>query len=77
MPFMHSEDLAIQEQSLALFKQHTNNMVYDFAVKHRDIIAKFERFPHRNQILGRTSTDAEIAFFNTTKLFILNKHNGK
>jgi len=62
MPMMHSEDLAIQERSLPLFERLTNPLTHEFAVKHRDIIARFGRFPHRNAILGRPSTDEEVAF---------------
>ena len=62
MPMMHSEDLAIQERSLPLFARLTNPQTYEFAVKHRDIIARFGRFPHRNAILGRPSSDEEVAF---------------
>jgi uncharacterized protein (DUF924 family) len=62
MPMMHSEDLAIQEKSLPLFERLTNPRTHEFAVKHRDIIARFGRFPHRNAILGRPSTDEEVEF---------------
>jgi len=62
MPMMHSENLAIQDQSLPLFERLTNPMTYEYAVRHRDIIARFGRFPHRNAILGRPSTDEEVAF---------------
>ena len=62
MPMMHSEDLAIQDASLPLFRQHAPENAYDYAVKHRDIIAHFGRFPHRNAILGRLSTDEEVQF---------------
>ena len=62
MPMMHSEDLTIQDASLPLFKAHTPERTYDYAVRHRDIVARFGRFPHRNTILGRPSSDAEIAF---------------
>ena len=64
MPMMHSEDISIQEKSLPLFKQHTNKRTYEFAIKHRDIIAKFGRFPHRNLILSRPSTKEELIFIN-------------
>ena len=64
MPMMHSEDISIQEKSLPLFKQHANNRTYEFAVKHRDIIAKFGRFPHRNLILSRPSTEEELMFLS-------------
>jgi uncharacterized protein (DUF924 family) len=62
MPMMHSEDIEIQDASLPLFKELTAERTYDFAVKHRDIVARFGRFPHRNVILGRPSTDEEIEF---------------
>ncbi len=62
MPMMHSEDLEVQDRSLPLFEEYTNPRTLDFAVQHRDIIARFGRFPHRNAILGRTSTPEELAF---------------
>ena len=62
MPMMHSEDLAVQEASLPLFKQYTSQNTYDYAVRHRDIIARFGRFPHRNALLGRESTPEEVQF---------------
>ena len=60
MPMMHSEDIAIQDQSL--FKDFTSERIYGYAIKHRDIIQRFGRFPHRNEILGRISTEVEIEF---------------
>ena len=62
MPMMHSEDLAIQTASLPLFKKYTEQPTYEYAVRHRDIVARFGRFPHRNQVLGRPNTDCEIIF---------------
>ena len=62
MPMMHSEDIAIQDQSLPLFKEFTGERIYEYAIKHRDIIQRFGRFPHRNQILVRLSTEEEIEF---------------
>ena len=62
MPMMHSEDLAIQERSLPLFELLTNPLTHEYAVKHRDIIARFGRFPHRNAILGRPSSVEETEF---------------
>lgn len=62
IPMMHSEDLQVQEASLPLFEKHTDDRVYQFAVRHRDIIARFGRYPHRNHDLGRASTDEELAF---------------
>ena len=48
MPLMHSEDLHVQKFSLPLFKAYTSERVYDYAVRHHNIIAQFGRFPHRN-----------------------------
>mgnify|MGYP005722304299 FL=1 len=62
MPMMHSEDILIQEKSLRLFEMHTNELTHEYALKHRDIVAKFNRFPHRNAILGRPSTAEELEF---------------
>ena len=62
MPMMHAEDLSIQDRSLPLFQKYCDDMTYDYAVRHRDIIARFGHFPHRNAILGRPSTQEEIAF---------------
>ena len=62
MPMMHCELIDIQEQSIPLFERYTIDEVAEFAKKHRDIVARFGHFPHRNAILGRPSTAEEIAF---------------
>jgi len=65
MPFMHAEDLTVQEESVALFRDRqpgADNLSY--AIEHRDIVKKFGRFPHRNKVLERQSTAEEIAFLN-------------
>lgn len=66
LPFEHSEDLADQERSVALFatlaKDPRFGGTLDFAKRHHAIIARFGRFPHRNLALGRASTPAEEAF---------------
>ncbi len=62
LPFEHSESLADQERAVRLIGALDNAEWTDFAVKHRDVIARFGRFPHRNAVLGRASTDEEIAF---------------
>ena len=62
MPMMHSEDLEIQDSSVHLFKKYTEKRTYGYAVQHRDIIARFGRFPHRNMALGRPTTDEEKTF---------------
>jgi uncharacterized protein (DUF924 family) len=63
MPFMHSESLSIHESASGLFAQLPSNLKY--AVKHRAIIERFGRYPHRNAILGRVSTPEEIEFLKT------------
>ncbi len=63
LPLEHSEDLQDQEDCLALTKALDENPSwYDYAVSHRDIIARFGRFPHRNEVLGRQTTPEEAAF---------------
>ena len=59
MPFMHSEDLADQERSVALFSRPGYEFNLKFAIAHRDIIARFGRFPHRNAALGRATLPEE------------------
>jgi uncharacterized protein (DUF924 family) len=67
LPFEHSETLADQQQSVQLFQaltaQHPElDSTYDYALRHRDVIKRFGRFPHRNEILGRESTPEETEF---------------
>lgn len=62
MPFMHSESAKIHEQALQLFTELGNPNNLDFEKKHKAIIDRFGRYPHRNAILGRDSTAEEIAF---------------
>ena len=61
LPFMHAESLAIQEAGLALFSD-MGEQTLGFARDHRDIVARFGRFPHRNEALGRESTPDEVAY---------------
>ncbi|MGY6706806.1 MAG: DUF924 family protein [Rhizobiaceae bacterium] len=65
MPFMHSEILADQERCVDLFRALSNEEGLKFAIEHRDIVAEYGRFPHRNKPLGRESTPAEIAFLES------------
>jgi uncharacterized protein (DUF924 family) len=72
MPFMHSEDRAVQQRSVQLYaawlaeapaplhERLTGNLKY--AQQHRDIVERFGRFPHRNAVLGRASTPEELTF---------------
>ena len=62
MPLMHSENILDHELGIPLFKKYTNENTYKFAIKHKQIIKKFGRFPHRNIMLSRKSTDEEIYF---------------
>lgn len=62
MPFMHSEILADQERCVDLFRSLGQGSGLDYAIEHRDIVAKFGRFPHRNRALGRESTADELEF---------------
>ena len=62
MPMMHSENIGIQDISLPLFEQYTSKLTCDYALKHRDIIARFGRFPHRNAMLGRPNSHDEEQF---------------
>lgn len=62
MPFMHSESRLIHEVALALFADLGFDSNLTFELKHKEIIDRFGRYPHRNVVLGRTSTPAELAF---------------
>lgn len=66
LPFEHSESLADQGRSVALFESlcpyDSVASTIEYAHRHRDVIRRFGRFPHRNAILGRTSTPGEVAF---------------
>ena len=64
MPFMHSEILADQERCVDLFRAMGSGGEggLRFAIEHRDIVARFGRFPHRNRALGRQSTADELEF---------------
>jgi uncharacterized protein (DUF924 family) len=64
MPFMHSESLLIHEVGLNLFTEMGNEATLDFEKKHKAIIERFGRYPHRNALLGRVSTAEELAFLN-------------
>jgi uncharacterized protein (DUF924 family) len=67
MPFEHAEDAYMQERAVELFTnlaaEHPGfDEMLDYAHRHRGVIARFGRFPHRNEILGRDSTPEEIEF---------------
>jgi uncharacterized protein (DUF924 family) len=69
MPFMHSEALADQERSLELFSQPGLEHNRQWAGHHRDIIARFGRFPHRNAILGRENSAEEQAWLDSDEAY--------
>ena len=62
MPFMHSESKEVHEIAVELFNKPGMEGSYDFELKHKAIIDRFGRYPHRNEILGRESTPEEIEF---------------
>ena len=76
LPFEHAEDMAMQEQAVALYTRMDNDergrapaatskgiaSMLDYALRHREVIARFGRFPHRNAILGRASTAEEETY---------------
>jgi uncharacterized protein (DUF924 family) len=75
MPLQHAESIEVQDESVAAFRRllsesteelrRTFESSLDFAEQHREIIQRFGRFPHRNAVLGRTSTPAETAYLAT------------
>jgi len=69
IPFMHSENIADQERSVALYRQAGLKDNLRWAEHHRNIVQRFGRFPHRNAVLGRTSTPEEEAWLNSKEAF--------
>ena len=64
MPYMHSESKLIHQQALTLFEAYTTAETVEAELKHKVIIERFGRYPHRNVILGRQSTVEEVTFLN-------------
>lgn len=64
MPFEHSESLADQDWSCALIETLGSEQYSDYAIRHRDVIVRFGRFPHRNAVLGRQNTPEEEVFLS-------------
>jgi uncharacterized protein (DUF924 family) len=72
LPLEHAESIEMQDRSVALYEKLVNEAAaderqlfegfLDYARKHRDVVARFGRFPHRNELLGRPSTLEEIEF---------------
>lgn len=75
LPLEHSEDIHAQDRSVALFTELAATALpeeskaiaeaFEYAIRHRDVIQQFGRFPHRNEVLGRDNTKAEAAFLKT------------
>ncbi len=64
MPYMHSESLIVHDVAVKLFERNADESTLDYELRHRNIIARFGRYPHRNAILGRESTREELEFLN-------------
>jgi uncharacterized protein (DUF924 family) len=72
LPLEHAESIELQERSVSLYEKLAHQAAaderalfdgfLDYARKHRDVVARFSRFPHRNEILGRPSTPDELEF---------------
>jgi len=69
IPFMHSEDLSDQDRCIALYRREGMTKSLKWARHHHEIVRRFGRFPHRNAILGRTNTDEEAAYLNSSRAF--------
>lgn len=69
MPHVHSEELADQDRCVELFRSLDDDDAVNHAVEHRDIVAQYGRFPHRNHVMGRESTPDEVAFMSRHKGF--------
>ena len=62
MPYMHSESRLIHRQAESLFRLHTPTENHGFELRHKVVVDRFGRYPHRNVVLGRASTDEELVF---------------
>ena len=62
MPYMHSESRVVHAQAELLYRNHAPEDNYNFELRHKAIIDRFGRYPHRNQVLGRASTAEEVEF---------------
>jgi uncharacterized protein (DUF924 family) len=64
MPYMHSESALVHAQAVTLFEQPGMDEPLRFELRHKEIIDRFGRYPHRNAVLGRESTPEELAFLS-------------
>ncbi|MFL6548858.1 MAG: DUF924 family protein [Povalibacter sp.] len=69
MPFQHAEDHGIQQRSIELFTALGDPQTLDYALRHKAVIDRFGRYPHRNATLGRTSTPEETEYVRTNRGF--------
>jgi uncharacterized protein (DUF924 family) len=65
LPYMHSESRLIHVEAERLFREWTPSENYEFELRHKAIVDRFGRYPHRNATLGRTSTAEEVEFLKT------------
>ena len=65
LPFMHSESPAMHKEAIRLYTKNNIASFLDYEKQHQDIIERFGRYPHRNKILGRESTNDEIEFLKS------------
>lgn len=65
MPFQHAEDRNVQVRSIELFKSLDDANTLSYAIRHKEVIDRFGRYPHRNAALGRVSTVEELEFMQT------------
>ena len=65
LPFEHSEEMWAQDISVEYFRKFSDSDGYLYALIHMDIIRRFGRFPHRNKVLGRESTELELEFLSS------------
>jgi len=70
MPLMHSENIKDQNVSVKLFRENNLDANIRFAEHHREIIRKYSRFPHRNNVLGRENTKEEISYLSSKNAFL-------
>ncbi|MES9937608.1 MAG: DUF924 family protein [Sedimenticola sp.] len=70
MPLMHSEDIEMQNLSVTMYRAHGLEQNLKFAEHHRELVRRFGRFPHRNAILGRESTQEEVAYLKSPEAFL-------
>lgn len=69
LPWMHSESLVIHQDAITLFSTLSDASFLKFEIKHRDVIQRFGRYPHRNAVSGRASTPEEMEWMKLNKGF--------